>query len=205
MAPILGARAYFSQVLEVVGAVQYRNVDAIADRIMEAYENNSTIFLFGNGGSASLASHFACDLAKGTCVPRTDKRRLRAIALTDNIPLITAWGNDSGYEHIFAQQLENMIRPHDIAIGISCSGNSPNVLNALLLARKTGATTIGLGGFKGGRMQEMCDLALIVPSDNMQVIEDVHLSVAHALFTIVRHRISMMSSDTKSMEASAHF
>jgi D-sedoheptulose 7-phosphate isomerase len=148
------------------------------------------MFLFGNGGSASLASHFACDLGKGTCMQGNDRKRLRAIALTDNIPTITAWANDSGFDDIFAEQLRNLVQRGDVAFAISCSGNSRNVLEALHVARTAGAITIGLGGFEGGRMKSMCDSCLIVPSDNMQIIEDLHLSIAHCIFTLVRNRIA---------------
>jgi D-sedoheptulose 7-phosphate isomerase len=137
--------------------------------------------LFGNGGSASLASHFACDLGKGTALCNSAKR-FRALALTDNIPTITAWANDSGYEDIFAEQLKNFVRPRDIAFAISGSGNSKNVLNALNLSREAGAVNIGITGFDGGEMKFLCDVCVIVPSYNMQVIEDLHLSMAHSIF-----------------------
>jgi D-sedoheptulose 7-phosphate isomerase len=183
-------RPYFSKLSEVVLELSHERADEIASALTEACERNSTVFLFGNGGSASLASHFACDLGKGTSDPRSYRKRFRALALTDNIPTMTAWANDSSYEDIFAEQLRNLVEPGDIAFGISCSGNSPNVLKALTVARELGATTIGLGGFQGGKMKALCDLCLIVPSDNMQIIEDLHLSIAHAIFTIVRNRIS---------------
>jgi len=154
---------------------------------MRAYETEATIFLFGNGGSAALASHFACDLGKGTVngIPK----RFRVLALTDNVPLMTAWANDSRYDDIFAEQMSNFIRPHDIAFAISGSGNSPNVLTALRTAREAGAFTIGLTGFQGGQMKAICDLCVVIPSNNMQMIEDLHLCVAHSLFTAVRQRI----------------
>jgi D-sedoheptulose 7-phosphate isomerase len=156
--------------------------------LLDAYENGRMIYLFGNGGSAALASHFACDLGKGTI--DGSKKRFRVLALTDNVPLITAWANDSRYEDIFAEQLANFVRKDDVAFAISGSGNSQNVLNALELAREAGATTIGLVGYSGGRMKELCDVSMIVPSHNMQIIEDLHLCVAHALFSGVRRRLS---------------
>jgi len=105
------------------------------------------------------------------------------------VPILTALANDSGYEDIFAEQLRGLIQPGDIAFAISCSGNSSNVLKALEVAREAGAVTIGLGGFKGGFMRSLCDTALIVSSENMQIIEDLHLSVAHCLFTLLRNHI----------------
>ena len=117
----------------------------MASLLVEAYEQERSIFLFGNGGSAALASHFACDLGKGAA--NGSKKRFRVMALTDNVPLMTAWANDSKYEDIFAEQLANFARPGDIAFAISGSGNSPNVLLALRSAKAIGSTTVGLGGF----------------------------------------------------------
>lgn len=196
-------RPYFSKLKQVLSDISCDQADEIASALCRTYQESSAVFLFGNGGSASLASHFACDLGKGTSLAGNDAKRFRAIALTDNIPTITAWANDSSYDDIFSEQLKNLVQPGDIAFGISCSGNSPNVLKALTVAREMGATTIGLGGFQGGKMKDLCDICLIVPSDNMQIIEDLHLSVAHAVFTIVRNRICSMASDIKAMAVSA--
>ncbi|MGI9101546.1 MAG: SIS domain-containing protein [Terriglobales bacterium] len=162
-------------------------IDQIVASILDAYRRRRSVFAYGNGGSAALASHCACDLGKGTAVP--DQQRLRFMALTDNVPLITAWANDSAYQDIFVEQLRNFLQPGDISFAISCSGNSPNVLKALQYSRQVGATTIGIAGFRGGEMKDLCDVCLIVPSDNMQLIEDMHLAIAHAVFTAVRHRI----------------
>src|SRR5437899_5103689 len=119
----------------------------------EAYRNGHRIFIMGNGGSAATASHFALDLSKNTIMPGAP--RLKAISLTDHVPLITAWSNDTAYEHIFAEQLANMIEPGDVAIGISASGNSLNVMNALRLAKQSQASTIGLLGAKGGKIKDI--------------------------------------------------
>lgn len=164
-------------------------VDQIAHALIEAYGNASTIYLFGNGGSASLASHLACDLGKGTAYCNGGKR-FRVLALTDNLPTLTAWANDSSYEDIFSEQLRNFVQPRDVAFGISGSGNSKNVLNALMVAREAGATTVGICGFQGGAMKALCDLCVIVPSNNMQIIEDLHLAMAHSIFRIVYSQIS---------------
>lgn len=179
---------YFAKLAEVMSALPVAEVDAIASRLMQAYEASKTVFLFGNGGSAALASHFACDLGKGTVI-EAGQQRLRVIALTDNIPTLTAWANDSDYEDIFAEPLKSLVAEGDVAVAVSGSGNSRNVLRALEVARERGAFTIGFGGFAGGRMKALCDLCLVVPSENMQHIEDLHLCIAHAVFTIVRHRI----------------
>lgn len=112
------------------------------------------------------------------------------MALTDNVPVMTAWANDSHYEDIFAEQLANFVRSGDVAFAISASGNSPNVLKALKVAKQAGSVTAGLTGFSGGRMLALCDACVVVRSDNMQIIEDVHVSVAHSIFTCIRDHIS---------------
>jgi len=180
-------RSYFSSLSQTIERLPFVDIDGVVDVLMDAYENARMIFLFGNGGSAALASHLACDLGKGTV--NGSGKRFRVLSLTDNVPLMTAWANDVHYEDIFAQQLENYVRPRDVAFAISGSGNSPNVLKALRTARLAGATTIGLGGFEGGQMKKLCDRCLVVPSDNMQMIEDLHLCISHALFTCVRRKL----------------
>jgi D-sedoheptulose 7-phosphate isomerase len=187
MSEIQNLNSYFVRLSETIVKLPIETINRVADAICRAYDDDRMIFLFGNGGSAALASHMACDLGKGTVKGRT--KRFHVLALTDNVPLMTAWANDSRYEDIFAEQLANFVGARDVAFAISGSGNSPNVLRALNVARKAGATTIGLTGFDGGKMGRLCDQCIIVPSDNMQIVEDLHLSVAHALFTAVRMRI----------------
>jgi D-sedoheptulose 7-phosphate isomerase len=192
---------YFELHQHVLSRLPFGAIEQAAEILLESYELGRTVFLFGNGGSAALASHLACDLAKGTLQHGNAGQRFRVMALTDNIPLITAWANDSSYDAIFAEQLLNFVVPGDIALAISGSGNSPNVLRALEAARTAGACTIGLTGFQGGKMKQLCDHCIVVPSDNMQVIEDFHLSVSHALFSVIRDRIS--SSPTRFAAAAA--
>lgn len=181
------AQDYFGGLNGVLAKLDLAAVDRIANVLFEAYKAGKTTFLFGNGGSAALASHFACDLGKGTLVEGTP--RFRALAFTDSVPMLTAWANDSGYENVFSGQLKNFVQSGDIAFAISGSGNSPNVLKALETAREHGAYNIGIGGFQGGKMKALCDLCLVVPSDNMQYIEDVHLVITHAIFSAVRSKI----------------
>src|SRR5215467_2033988 len=187
MNSITNARSYFSVLAETVGLLPYSIIDRVADILFQAHDAGRGVYLFGNGGSAALASHLACDLGKGTV--NGSPRRFRVIAFTDNVPLMTAWANDSRYEDIFAEQLKNFVRPRDVVFAISGSGNSPNVLNALQVARKAGAVNIGLTGFKGGLLRALCHVCIIVPSDNMQIVEDLHLSVAHSLFTSIRRKL----------------
>lgn len=181
---------YFGSYKNILANLPFREIDRAVDDLVCAFENDATIFIFGNGGSAALASHFACDLGKGTVLPGNGQRRFRVMSLTDNIPLITAWANDSSYEQIFAEQLRNFVTADDVVFAISGSGNSQNVLRGLEAARDHNARTIGLTGFKGGSMKALCDVCVIVPSNNMQVIEDFHLSVTHAMFSVIRRRIS---------------
>lgn len=179
--------AYFEELSATIHRLPHHAIDHLVRVFFEAHRSRRTIFLFGNGGSAALASHMACDLGKGTA-PSTGKR-LRAVALTDNIALITAWANDTSYENIFAEQLENLLEPGDVACAISGSGNSPNILAALSFARQAGAVTAGITGFQGGKMKSLCDVCVVVPSDNMQIIEDLHVSISHAMFRVLRHQI----------------
>ena len=185
--------AYFTKVVHAIEKMPLTTVDQIVGALLQAYESSRMVYLFGNGGSAALASHFACDLGKGAT--NGSPKRFQVMAFTDNVPLMTAWANDARYEDIFAEQLINFVRPNDIAFAISGSGKSPNVLRALKAAREAGAFTIGLTGFHGGDMKDLCDLCLIIPSDNMQVIEDLHLSVTHAVFTALRAKICQGSCE----------
>ncbi len=179
-------QGYFANLNRVLRCLPHEVVNQIINVLVRAYEQNRTVFMFGNGGSAALASHLACDLGKGTAV--NGVRRFRVLSLTDNIPVITAWANDASYEDIFAEQLRSFVEKGDIVLAISGSGNSPNVLNGLRVARELKAYTIGLTGYQGGKMKDLCDLCLIVPSDNMQFIEDLHVCISHAIFTAVRHQ-----------------
>lgn len=186
---IVSAKQYFDDLQRVVARVSREGLDQIASTLMEAYECGRTVFTFGNGGSAALASHLACDLGKGTAYCNGGKR-FRVLALTDNLSVLTAWANDSGYEDVFSEQLRTFIQPQDVAFAISASGNSKNVLNALRVAREAHAKTVGISGFEGGEMKPLCDICVVVPSSNMQIIEDLHLAMSHSIFRIVHSRMS---------------
>ncbi len=186
---ILDAKQYFDELQRVMISFSKDGIEKIADTLVRAYDAGRTVYLCGNGGSAALASHFACDLGKGTAYCNGGKR-LRALSLTDNLPTLTAWANDSSYEDVFSEQLRNFVQPGDVALAISGSGNSKNVLNALQVARGAGAATVGISGFQGGEMKSLCDICVMVPSNNMQIIEDLHLAIAHSIFRIVYSRIS---------------
>jgi D-sedoheptulose 7-phosphate isomerase len=159
--------SYVRSVIDVLARLPVAVIDEVVASLFEAYRQERTVYLFGNGGSAALASHAACDLGKGTT--KQGRRPFRVVSLTDNMSLITAWANDTNYAG-------------DIAFAISGSGDSPNVLSGLRTAREVGAFNIGLTGFHGGRMKALCDSCIIVPSENMQHIEDSHLCIMHAIF-----------------------
>lgn len=181
------SKTYFVGIGTVLRRLPFALIDSVTDALWSAYREGKTVYVFGNGGSAALASHCACDLGKGTVI--NGNRRFRVLALTDNVALMTALANDISYDGIFAEQLTPLVEKGDIALAISGSGNSPNVLKALHVAREAGALTIGLTGFQGGKMKFLCDLCVIIPSDNMQVIEDLHVSVNHSVFTSLRSRM----------------
>ena len=188
--------SYLTSLKGVLGRLPLERVTRICDVLHEAYLNNRSVFIFGNGGSAALASHMACDLGKGTHCPSpgagnmTTVKRLKVLSLTDNLPMITAWANDASFEDIFAEQMANFIEPGDVAFAISGSGNSPNVLKGLSAAKQRGAVTVGITGCQGGKMIALLDCGVVVPADNMQQIEDVHLIIAHLIFLDLRQRIS---------------
>jgi len=158
----------------------------IAEALAKARDKGKRVYVMGNGGSASTASHMACDLGKGAITP--GKKRFKVVSLPDNTASLTAWANDTSYDNVFSEQLDNLLEEGDLVIAISGSGNSPNILKALELARKRKAKTIGLTGYDGGRMKQLCDICLIVPSDSMQKIEDAHLIVEHALSMYINER-----------------
>lgn len=180
-------RAYLAQLQETVAELPAEPIDQVIATLLESARRGSKVFIFGNGGSASTASHFACDLAKNTMVPGAP--RFRVIALTENISLLTAWANDTSYDNIFAAQLSSLIESGDVAIGISCSGNSTNVLNAISVARHHGATTIAFTGDQGGRLKEMVDVCIQVPSPRIEQQEDVHLILEHCICSAIRDEL----------------
>lgn len=165
-----------------------QNIDEIVNIIFSAYQKGKQIFILGNGGSASTASHFARDLRIGTAVE--SKPRLRANSLTDNIAIITAVANDIDYDSIFLEQLVGQLNKGDIVIGISASGNSPNVLKAIEFARNRGATTVGFIGFCGGRLKGLAHKSIVLSGRDYGQIEDAVLSLTHIISYLIRERIA---------------
>jgi D-sedoheptulose 7-phosphate isomerase len=191
---------YFNDLTELIPQLPYAAISRIVSVFLNAFIEQRTVYVFGNGGSAASASHMMCDINKGVS-GRGAARRPKVMALTDNAALISAWANDFGYERIFSEQLKTFVRPRDVAFAISTSGDSPNVLLALETAREYGALTVGMGGCQGGQMKVLCDVCAIVPSDNVQLIEDLHHAMIHSIFVGVRE--SLLSGTTKTIMARA--
>lgn len=200
----VSVRSYFQSLSNIIPRLPYAGIEQIAAAITQAIDEGRTIFVFGNGGSAATASHVVCDLGK-TAINGSDGNRPKVMALNDNVPIITAWANDAGYEHVFSEQLKNFVGIRDVVFALSCSGDSPNVLQALKTARLAGAITVGSAGFDGGQMKSLCDICAVVPSDNMQLIEDLQHAVAHSIFSVVRENLrqahSMMRVKSRSAAA----
>ena len=170
---------YLDELRAVLDHIDVAAVRKIADALVEAHARDAQIFILGNGGSASTASHWACDLGKGTVVE--GQRRYRVISLTDNNAVMTAWANDASYDDVFVEQLKNLANADDVVIGISASGNSENVLRAIRYATDLGATTIGVTGFGGGKLADIADVPFVVDSHDYGRVEDVHLILDHIL------------------------
>jgi D-sedoheptulose 7-phosphate isomerase len=151
---------------------------------LKARDEGRTIYFFGNGGSASTASHMAQDIAKLTIAD--GRKRFRTHSLTDHMSVILAWANDSSFAEVYAEQVKSHGQAGDVAVGISGSGKSPNVLRALEEAHKLGMTTVGFIGTGGGRMKALCDVSIVVPSNNMQHIEDLHHILLHLVASYLR-------------------
>jgi len=175
---------YLFEVTKCLISLDKSKIEEVINVLVEAYKKNKKVFILGNGGSASTASHMACDLGKGTLqrVYDNTEKRFRVISLTDNVALMTALANDLGFDDIFIQQLRNLVEKGDVVIAISGSGNSPNVIKAVEYAKSSGAVTIGFLGFKtGGKLGDMVDYSIIVDSDHYGPIEDIQLVLNHLI------------------------
>ena len=181
-------RDYWDEVADVAAAIDLTDLERAAVMLLTCQARGRVVFVIGNGGSAATASHFACDLSKGT--RRDGPPTFHVVSLTDNVPLLTAWANDSGYDRVFSEQLTALARPGDLLVAISASGNSPNVVAAVDAARSCGMSVVSLSGRSGGRLAHLVDVLVNVPSDTIEVVEDAHLIVAHSLCVAVRERLA---------------
>ena len=177
---------YLEQQIQSIGALKESSTvfKEIFNILKNARDEKNQVFVMGNGGSASTASHFVADLLKTSIT--NESNRFKAMSLSDNIPVLLAWSNDDSYENIYSNQLENFVQKNDVVIGISGSGNSKNVLNAIQLANEKQAITIGLSGKGGGKLSELAKINLTIQSDDMLTIETMHLLVCHLITTIIR-------------------
>jgi D-sedoheptulose 7-phosphate isomerase len=176
---IVDIRHYFSAVQSLLSDIPFEDVDRVIAVLASANQQGQVVYICGNGGSAATATHFGCDLAKRPIV--AGQPRFRVVSLTDNNALMTALSNDIGYDVVFAEQLLPLVRQGDVLIGISGSGNSQNVLNAVKVAKTAGAITIGFSGYDGGKLKGMVDVSVHVPCNVMAMVEDVHLMLEHAI------------------------
>ena len=177
---------YISILQQTIDQLPTQVIADVVDVLQNAREQGNHVFIMGNGGSASTASHFVCDLAKNTRCE--DLPHFKVIGLTDNMAIFSAYANDEGYENVFSQQLVNLIQPNDVVIAISASGNSNNVINAIEEAQKHNLTTIGFTGFDGGRLGQMVKINIHVKSNIIEHVEDIHLILEHIIVKTIKER-----------------
>jgi D-sedoheptulose 7-phosphate isomerase len=181
---------YFSELKVTLDQISMDSVKQVIDMLHEARLQGRKIFIMGNGGSASTASHFSCDLGKNTRMPGMPN--FRVIGLADNMAIFSALANDEGYGNVFSQQLASLVDAEDVVIGISASGKSPNVLNAIKVASDAGAKTIGFTGYDGGQLANMVDINLHVPSFCIEHVEDIHLMLEHMISKALKEKSGLV-------------
>jgi D-sedoheptulose 7-phosphate isomerase len=178
------ATDYLANLAQVVELVPAEALHRVIELILQARRSGHRVYVMGNGGSAATASHFVCDIVKSARVPGVEP--VRAFALADNAPLVTAWANDYAYERIFAEQISALVDADDVVIGITASGNSPNIVAGFEAALERGAHTVVLVGFDGGVVRDLCDIAVHVPCHDYGLVEDIHAAIGHAITAAVR-------------------
>jgi len=186
----LEIQEYFNNVKKVIDMIDKTEVETLIHHILDAYNNRKMIFLIGNGGSAANASHFAEDLSKGVITDQNTEKRIRAMSLVDNVPFITASANDTGYEKIFVSPLITFANPGDYLIAISGSGNSKNIIKAVEYAKIRRIKVIGVTGYDGGKLKELCDLSVHVPLHEMCTVEGIHSIIFHYITGHLREIIT---------------
>lgn len=181
-------KQYFEKLQNTILNIDISEIETCAKVLLNAYENGKQIFICGNGGSASTASHFACDINKG--VSYGLDKRFKIIPLTDNLATITAYTNDVEYDIVFVEQLRNFFNSGDVLIGISGSGNSKNVLHAIEYVNANGGRTIGWTGFNGGKLKEISHYSINANAMDMQISEDIHMISTHVMMKILRKALT---------------
>lgn len=174
---------YIESLQDTISKLNSTEIDNFLDVLMNAYNNGSTIFIFGNGGSAATASHFATDLNKGISFGL--EKRFRVMALTDNFSTVSAYSNDTSYDDVFVEQMKNFIKPGDLVIGISGSGNSKNVIKAIEYAKSSGNTTVGITGYDGGKLRQIANHSVNANINDMQISEDIHMILGHLTMKVL--------------------
>lgn len=180
---------YWQELGDMARRMPLDDMQRAVDLLVECQKNGGAVFAAGNGGSAATASHFVCDLAKGT--RSNGAPTFRAIALNDNVPLLTAWGNDTSYEQVFAEQLASLVREGDVLVAISTSGNSPNILAAAEMARARRARVIALTGAGANALERIADLTIATPAGAIEQVEDLHMSITHSLCVALRNQMAV--------------
>lgn len=170
---------YLRDIKNTLDQMPVEQIDEVIHILQRARLDHKQVFIMGNGGSAATASHFVCDLAKNT--QRPGQPNFRAIGLTDNMAIFSAYANDEGYENVFSQQLNNLLQPGDVVIAISGSGNSPNIIHAVELANGRGAVTVGITGMTGGKLVKLARAVIYVPNQRIDQVEDIHLMLEHMI------------------------
>jgi len=187
---------FLTEFADVARRISEDDINKTVELLFEAWKKGSKIFIIGNGGSASTATHFACDLAKTTAVE--GKKRFKVVSLTDNVPLLTALTNDEGFASIFVEQLKNLLEKDDVLIAISVHGGSgqdkaglwsQNLLAAIQYAKDNHARTIGMAGFDGGAFKTMTDVCIVVPANSTPYVESWHATLEHLVCSSLKERI----------------
>ncbi len=176
---------YYDTLKQVIDNLDKREINRTMQAILKKYDQQAIIYIFGNGGSAATASHFVCDFNKGACEQVDNK--FRFICLNDNIPIMTAISNDISYEDVFSYQLNGKLQKEDMVIAISGSGNSKNVIRAVEYAKIIGCEVVGITGYEGGKLKPLADYHLHVMANDMQKVEDIHMTFDHLIMQIFSH------------------
>jgi len=184
-------KSFLGRLNEQINQVSWKEIARAVKLMQAAYEHDGKIFLIGNGGSAAIATHFANDLNKTVFGYKGEKnaKRFQAISLSDNTSALTAWANDVGFEDVFAEQLRNFGQDKDILIAISSSGNSPNIIKAVAMAKNLHMSVAGFAGFEGGKLLELSDAKILIPSREYEIIESAHESICHLIVTYFKEVI----------------
>jgi D-sedoheptulose 7-phosphate isomerase len=190
---------YYEREIQAIQSMDFDAIEEAVEAIYKAYEREANIYVFGNGGSAATASHFVCDFNKG--ISESLDKKFNVICLNDNMPVVMAIANDISYDDVFSFQLINRLKPTDLVMAISGSGNSVNVIKAAEYAKLIGCEVVGITGYSGGRLKELADYSLHVPVDDMQITEDIHMSFDHMMYRVFTDALTRLHSKRRGVYA----